>query len=361
VLGQDSLIATAVAVAVLVLAVLDRRGEVGPQTIVYVTAIWAPITVRRRLPLTAMIATIAVITVADLANWHLFQGGIVSIVAMGIIASAAYHRERWRAGIAAGSALWMLVCITVQAGGQPSASDLVMALGAGLVPVIVGYALRLHHDRAEQLIKLQKAEQREKQAEERAQLAREMHDVVGHHLSSIRLQAVGAGRTIRGSSPASEHAFATIADISQEALIEVRHLLDILRTDTVKLADLTAIAERLSENLDVTVTMTGELDEIPTALQHSAYRIAQEALTNVVRHSGADKAIVRVTATSRALSVVVDDNGKSRPEDAEPSHRNGLTGMADRVRVAGGTFTAGPQDPHGWRVAATFPIGSENR
>ena len=142
-------------------------------------------------------------------------------------------------------------------------------------------------------------------------------------------------------------------------------MLDILRADkgeTSRLTDLPAMAARLAnDRLDITVAMTGELADLPTELHHNAFRIAQEALANVIRHSVADRAIVRITANSRDLTVVVDDNGRSKPGGEPPTQRNGLTGMADRVRVLGGTFAAGPQDPHGWRVRATFPVRSAVR
>lgn len=342
-LAQDGLVAAAAATVISLVIALD--GGVSALSYAYVLAVCAPLALRRRLPLVAAAGCAAMVTVADFLHWPVFQGGVVVLVVGLAIGSAAYYLENWRVAIAIGSVAWTTVNFLTRP-GPVRAADVAMIAGVGLFPVVIGYAFRLHRDRAEQLVQLHQARELRHKAEEREQLARDMHDSLGHHLSAIRVQAVGARR---GSPEDGNQALATIADISQHALKEVRQLLDQLREEP-KIREIPAMAARLAGTLDISVDIaTGEL---PPEIERTAYRIVQESLTNTVRHSGASNAAVRVDQAASTLTISVDDDGQ--PAGADPG--NGITGMAARVRALGGTFQAGPQKANGWRVRATIPV-----
>ncbi|GAA3585089.1 sensor histidine kinase [Nonomuraea rosea] len=304
----------------------------------------APLALRRRLPLTAALASCAAVVLARLL--HQPEVGVwVTLAAFG---SAAYHRERGRA-LPAITATCLLVALDLMLGETLShPSRLAVSVAAGLAPVALGHILRLRHDQARQAVLIQ-------QGRERARIAREVHDVVGHHLSAIRLQAVGARR----ATPAdADRALQVIADISGTALGETRRLLGLLREDAAE-TDLRALAERLSRQ-GLRVRLDGDplRGPVPSQVRYAVYRIVQESLTNVMRHSGVTRAVVRVSRGKGDVVAVVEDDGQAVPGGPAPSEGGGLRGMRERAELLGGTLTAGPRAPHGWRVTARFPDDS---
>jgi signal transduction histidine kinase len=210
-----------------------------------------------------------------------------------------------------------------------------------------------------------KAEQeRRQQSEERLRIARELHDVLGHHLSLINVQA-GVGLHLLDSRPdQAREALTAIRSASAEALREVRSVLGVLRPEDEQaprapapgldgLAELTAEA-----GLPVTVRRTGEPRPLPAEVDRAAYRIVQEALTNVRRHAGTGaSAEVTVGYEPGAVRVVVTDDGAGAAADAS-DEGNGIAGMRARAAAVGGTLSAGAADGGGFRVEATLPSGS---
>lgn len=340
----------------------------------------APLVLRRRYPLVVAGVSAGMVTLAAVLDQP--QVGLwAALVGLG---SAAYHVGRGVLLLGVGAAAWMLVNFSLVATSL-LLSDVIMIAGTGAAPVVFGYALRLQRDRAEHLVRLRRAEDVRERAEERTRVAREVHDIVGHHLSAIRVQAVGARYALRGSPPEADRALGIVAEISGEALQEVQQILALLRNpdddgdrttagdtetsgggagDRVRLADVRDLAARLSvAGLRVRVVGDdrGLADPLPATLQYCAYRVVQESLTNVVRHSGAREATVHIRVDSRELVVTVDDDGQTRPGSGEVAEGSGVRGMRERVSLASGTLTAGPQHPHGWRVRATLPFAPEAR
>ncbi|MDA3646436.1 sensor histidine kinase [Saccharopolyspora indica] len=336
---QDALLAALAAVVSLCLPVLDpsAAGELGPVWALLVLGACAPLALRRRLPLTTAAVSAGVVSLGVVLGQP--QAGVV--VALVVIGSAAYHREdRWLV-LAIGATSWMLFNI-VLAYEPLHPLDLVAISGTAVAPVALGYALRLQKSRAEQLARLREAQVRQLWAEERAQLARDVHDVVGHHLSAIRMQAVGSRKALAGTG--ADGVLTTIATLSGEALREIRQLLD----DNEEPPDLDALVARLPGRIDVRGTLPADL---PRDVRHCAYRVVQEALTNVTRHSSANEAEVRIADDDDHLVITVDDHGDGAPS---PDGR-GLRGMRERVESLGGSFAAGPREPRGWRVRARIP------
>ncbi|HEY8981027.1 MAG TPA: sensor histidine kinase [Streptomyces sp.] len=197
--------------------------------------------------------------------------------------------------------------------------------------------------------------------EERLRMARELHDVLAHSLSVISVQA-GVGLALLDTDPRQARAaLTTIKAASKEALGEVRQVLDTLRAPGAaprtpapgldRLPELVAQAARAG----LTVRIDGTPPRLSPGTDLAAFRIVQEALTNVVRHSGSRHARVRLDKASGALRLVVDDDGPATGTDAGGSG-NGLAGMRERATALGGTIEAGTREDGGFRVVAVLPL-----
>ncbi|MER6128735.1 sensor histidine kinase [Streptomyces sp. NPDC001795] len=197
--------------------------------------------------------------------------------------------------------------------------------------------------------------------EERLRIARELHDVLAHSISVINVQA-GVGLALLDSDPEQARtALTTIKAASKEALGEVRQVLDTLRAPGDAPRAPAPGLDRLPELVEqaasagLTVTVQGESPKLAPGTDLAAFRIVQEALTNVVRHSGSRHARVHVDSTEGVLRLRVDDDGPATGADAGGSG-NGLAGMRERAAALGGTIEAGPRADGGFRVLAVLPL-----
>lgn len=199
--------------------------------------------------------------------------------------------------------------------------------------------------------------------EERLRMARELHDVLAHSISVINVQA-GVGLALLDTDPEQARtALTTIKDASKEALGEVRQVLDTLRTPgdaprapapgLDRLPEL--VEQAASAGLTVTLGTDGERGAVPPGADLAAFRIVQEALTNVVRHSGSRTAEVRVGYGPGRITLRIDDEGPATGTDAGGSG-NGLAGMRERAAALGGTIEAGTRPGGGFRVRAELPL-----
>ncbi|MFF9189267.1 sensor histidine kinase [Streptomyces rochei] len=201
--------------------------------------------------------------------------------------------------------------------------------------------------------------------EERLRIARELHDVLAHSISVINVQA-GVGLALLDTDPEQARtALTTIKAKSKEALGEVRQVLDTLRapgdaprTPAPGLGRLPELVEQAA-SAGLTVEVEGEPPALPPGTDLAAFRIVQEALTNVVRHSGSRHARVGLAREGGALRLRVDDDGPATGAEAGGSG-NGLAGMRERAAALGGTIEAGPRPDGGFRVLALLPIGPDS-
>ncbi|MFF1838939.1 sensor histidine kinase [Streptomyces sp. NPDC058231] len=209
------------------------------------------------------------------------------------------------------------------------------------------------------------AAERRRADEERLRIARELHDVLAHSISVINVQA-GVGLALLDSDPEQARtALTTIKAASKEALGEVRQVLDTLRAPgdaprapapgLDRLPEL--VDQAASAGLTVTVETDGARGSIPPGTDLAAFRIVQEALTNVVRHSGSRTARVRIGCRAEGLRLLVDDDGPATGGEAGGSG-NGLAGMRERAAALGGSIEAGPRPDGGFRVVAGLPLHS---
>ncbi len=203
--------------------------------------------------------------------------------------------------------------------------------------------------------------------DERIRIARELHDVVAHHVSVMGVQA-GAARRVMATRPeAAAVALEAVEDSSRQAVVELHRLLGFLRDedDPESGLDPTPGLTRLDElvasvtaaGVQTGLEVVGEVRTVPGSVGLSGYRIVQEALTNVLRHARADRAHVRLDYGSTALTVTVTDNGRG-PTPAGGANRaggNGLVGMGERAALVGGTVEHGSNPGGGFRVVAVLP------
>jgi signal transduction histidine kinase len=331
---------------------------------------------RRRAPL-------AVLGVA-LAAWAVTIGsGYADLGGVAIIAlySAGRHAtdDRWApVGVAASIAVLNVDGLTDPAPwGEAVFGGVVM-----FVAWYVGRRLRLRQERAAQLLREQAAEARRIVTEERTRIARELHDVVAHRVSLMTVQA-GAAKAVAAEDPEGAlRAMGAVEEAGRQALDELRHLLGILRPETdldglgpqPGLADLPRLVEQIREaGVDVSVTMDGIRAPLPARVDLFAYRIVQEALTNVLKHAGPSAHTeVRLGTDRSGIVIEVLDDGHANKGSESPSGRqledsdrqirrsgHGIIGMRERALLLGGTLDARPRPGGGFGVVAHLPTGGE--
>lgn len=362
----------ALALAILVAATISAANPTpqfrSPDATVYALIALGslPYAARRRWPLAVLVlASIPVVALLALGYSSAVIGAALFLAAYTV---AAYCDRR----VTAVAAAYAVVVIAVVVAVAPGA----MGVGAVVTNAALftgAFALgRSAHVRRENVALLQERAQLAEQAraeearhavaDERLRIAQELHDVLGHSLGVIALQA-GVGAHVIDADPAEAKAsLEAISRTSRSSLAEVRRILGKLRVDSgtagyhppLGLDALDALAAELTEaGLPVHVEVVGVPHQVPAALDLTGYRVVQEALTNVVRHAGAARADVTVRYEARTVTVQVDDDGRGAPNGSTGGH--GQLGMRERVAVWGGTLHTGPRPGGGYRVTATLP------
>ncbi|MUT90842.1 sensor histidine kinase [Streptomyces sp. Z38] len=242
------------------------------------------------------------------------------------------------------------------------------------VVVVLGIALRGRREARAELEQQTTltAEERARRTllEERSRIARELHDVVAHHMSVISIQAQVAPHLVRNPPDELKENLAGIRQNAVEALTELRRVLDVLRSEhpapgerahapQPTLGRLEALVENTrAAGLTVTTEVTGARRPLPPGVELSAYRIVQEALSNVLRHAPGATAHVTLAYGPRALRVEVVNTAPTREAPPSAGAGHGLLGMRERAVMLGGTLTAGPWSGRGYRVAARLPVSA---
>lgn len=330
----------------------------------------AALTVRRRWP----VAVLAVAYLTTLSYQLLgYPGGpiwMALIVAFGtalvlghriaayVSLLVGYPSFAWLVSLANGKPLpsgWM-------AGGI-AAWLLLLVAASELVRNRRAFA-RASRQRALEEQRSQREAARRKAIEERLGIARELHDVLGHGLSLINVQAGVALELMDRKPEQARTALSAIKQASKDALMDMQSVLASLRrpdeeAPRAPAPSIAAIPELVrhaeATGLVVEVEQAGAPSSVPSNVDAAAYRIVQEALTNVVRHARATAVSIRVCQQEGDLVVVIDDNGRGRPGSAATGG-NGIRGMHDRAAALGGRLTAGPRPGKGFRVCARLPI-----
>jgi len=299
---------------------------------------------------------------------------LAPIVALGTAVVAGYRRDAVIALVLGFAGfLWLPWLLGREDPPPPGA---VLGLAAWLLVLLaVAEMVRARHERVVNARQLREEEARRRVSDERLRIARELHDVVAHNISLINVQAATTLHLMNGDEAPAREALAAIKTVSQETLVELRSVLGVLRhVDESAPRGPAPTLRRLDELIDRTTAagLTVEVDvrgvqrELPVHVDLAAYRIVQEALTNVARHSTANAATVTITFGPDDLVVQIDDEGRPATgtssssalsvSSASPVPGNGITGMIERATALGGNVQAAPRAGGGFRVRAWLPV-----
>ncbi|WOQ69526.1 histidine kinase [Microbacterium limosum] len=406
-LRADALLAGALLVGAIVSAGLssvaqlygDGQADLG-WALLYAAALTAPLAVRRRFPCTvAVVVSVLYFVAVTFRIPEIYVGNIAVFIAIYTVGAWVADRRRAmlvRVLLIAGMFAWLLVT-TFQAATAPTEGDFSRA---GVFSPFVAFMLiqflinglffggayymgdRAYAAALERLALEERTAELEREREvtaaqavalDRLRIARELHDVVAHHVSAMGVQA-GAARSVLDRNPdAARSALAGVEASAREALGDLRHLLGTLRSpddptidadgevaaSTVGLDALPALVERATQTgLPTTLTLLGDAVQVPAVVQVNLFRIAQEALTNARRHGGPDAAAdVRLRYDPGSVELEVTNSGRVAP--ARPGGL-GIVGMRERAASSGGTLEAGPRSRGGYLVRARIPVSGRS-
>lgn len=321
---------------------------------------------RRRHPLPVLTVTLAASVMWDMLAYDL---GPSLAILISLYGAGRYLDESRTSVLSLGVAMVVAVADDLLEGEDAPVIGLSLALvfGAwylGRRAKSRREYLALLEERAEYLERERVAQVEQAAAEERTRIARELHDLVAHRVSMITVQA-GAAQTVAGTDPArAMRAMEAVEVAGREALDELRQVLGVLRSDDVSgglapslgLRDVPGlVADMQDAGVDVSFHTEGVERGVPARVDLAAYRIVQEALTNVLKHAGPDAgAKVRIAVDDRALTIEVTDRGSG--STTLPGSGNGLVGMRERASSLGGEFAAGPRPEGGFQIRARLPF-----
>jgi signal transduction histidine kinase len=320
--------------------------------------IWAGVSldalVAREAPATLGVTVVLLIGSYSLAAYGSSRRALAGLVvaAAGLAISASSGHE-WSGHVVIGGY-----------GVVEYASGVLVLVADILALWVVGMVVRVRRDAVALALRNEALDREAERAvvAERARIAREMHDIVAHHLSVVVLQAAGA----RAAGSPSLETLEKIEHSGRQALAETRRLLGVLRgpRHDIELfpqpgiAALPALVASVRKaGLSVSLAVDGERAQLPGAVDVSAYRIVQEALTNALKHAGPARARVRVHCAGDAVTIEVRDDGSGTTGTASEPGGHGLVGMRERAAVLGGELRAGPEPGGGFAVRATLPLG----
>jgi len=258
-------------------------------------------------------------------------------------------------------ALIVLAVTLLIAGAFPISRDLIPAGALPLVGWVIGDYMRSRRQFFSDIVARHKLEREQAADEERLRIARELHDVVAHNVSVMAIQA-GAAR-VSGNS--SKEALQSIESTARDTLAELNRLLGVLRKQPDAplapqpgLDGVDALLKSANDaGLETTLKVTGEKRPLPAALDLTAYRIVQEAITNALKHAHASRLEVHIAYQDAALELTIRDNGEGQSEaGVKASTGHGLIGMRERVELFGGELEAGSSKVGGFTVRSRLPI-----
>jgi len=370
----DALIVAAIAgLLSIALRAPDPNGADGPPwlDVVITFGFLCPLFFRRRFPMGAPLTSAAVVVAASFADGGFLNNSFVSfLVALGISAWFGMRPDRRDAVIG-----WLAMQLTSVVVGlndphSTPVGDYVWTFITFSIAWVIGFALggRLRETDATRRLAEQAELEREEQArlavaEERARIARELHDVVGHSVSVMTVQASAVRRLLEADQEKEREALLVVEQTGREALAEMRRMVGVLRRpdEAPTLAPQPSmehieklVAHTRETGLPVELRIEGTPVPLPAGIDTTAYRIVQEALTNAVKHARAGKAEVVVQYANGTVELTISDDGRGGGDGGGSGH--GLVGMRERVSVYGGELEAGPQADGGFRLRATLPI-----
>ncbi|MEW2359912.1 sensor histidine kinase [Spirillospora sp. NPDC029432] len=346
-------------------------GDLPPAAVPVLVVASAALYMRRRAPLAVLAVTITAWAVSLVAVPDKSLTGVATLIALYSAGRHSADVRRAAAGIAA-----TILVVNIEGLIDPAPwQDAVVYAGVAMTGAwYVGRRLRLREEHAVRRLRDRAAEAGRIVAEERTRIARELHDVVAHRVSLMTVQAGAARAVATEDLDAALRAMAAVEDAGRQALGELRHLLGVLRPESELdglgpqpgLSDLPRLAEQIRDaGVEVSVSADAVPDGLPARVDLFAYRIVQEALTNVLKHAGPGaRTEVRLGGGGNGLAIEVLDDGRGGvtvlpgPGGGQDGTRgHGIVGMRERALLLGGTLDAGPRPDGGFRVAARLPTG----
>lgn len=328
----------------------------------FAAAIMAPVAVRRRYP--ALVGTaVPVLAAFDHALWNAqFVGYPVANFC------ALYALTVWTAPRRFAGCLALVVAGFLATGLAPGGTlrgPVLFTVVTVMVMLLVRRVVGDRDRRARMAERERDVAAREAVVEERARIAREMHDVIAHNISMMVLQAGAERRVLPGANGPTREVLLTIEEIGRSALTEMRRLLGMLRSDAAEpltpqpgLGDLPTLVTQVREaGLPVELCIDGDRRELPAGIELSAFRIVQEALTNALTHAGQARAQVSVRYGTDSLELeIIDDGTGAGASEAIAGGGHGLVGMRERVALYGGRLDAAHRPSGGFAVRVLLPI-----
>lgn len=340
-------------------------GTVGSPAYALAVLSGAPLALRRKFPLVVLL-----VVATSLAVFY----GIGCKTSLGVIGplvaayTAGVHKPLPPAG--AGTAVATGVIYTGAAVGLSGmkSSEVLFGMTQATIALVAGHVVRLRSQQAAQLRRDRDLKAERAVTEERMRIAHELHDVVAHHLSVVSVQA-GLARYVFDSDPETARtALGTISTAARGSLDELARLLNVLRPQAEDgpadadrfhpqpgLADLPALVESIrAAGVQVELTSEGEPRPLSPGAELCAYRVAQEALTNVLKHAPDSAAAVVLRHAGEQLELLVSNSAAAAPASADSSG-HGLIGMCERAKMYGGTLESGPRPEGGFQVVLRLP------
>lgn len=351
--------------------------ERDPDLLAYVLVVGAAcgIAWRRSAPIAALV----IVAGFTIPFWILDYSTVFDPPLLLVLYSVTAHSvDRRRAWWAAGTTLLVLTAVAT-VGAFIDAEDLTASQAVGVAASLSMGAVvgEIVHNRRRRVIELEEraaraeahqlAEAQQAVAAERIRIAREMHDVVAHGMSVVVVQAAAAQRVIRSDPETAAELLNTIETVGRESLTDMRRVLGVLRQRDDEAGSLapqptmddirTVVANCNEAGIPTELVVEGNEYELSAGLGVAAFRIGQEALTNVIKHAGpAAHATVRVEYTEDTLRIEITDDGRGAAASLSSPHGgHGLIGMRERVEIYNGEFSAGPRPGGGYRVQVVFP------
>jgi signal transduction histidine kinase len=362
--GDEALAAALTALALLGVALTETTGSYRVATAALAIALGAAAARRSRdpLPLLGLILAISVVSTAIPVFVEPTNAGVFVFLVVAVYSGAAHTSGR-RALVAAGMTVGLFVNDLVGHGDGITADNVIFLAIIFGAPWLVGRAVRQRRLN-DTVVEQERARAAAAIVEERARIARELHDVVAHSISVMILQARGGRRVLRSDPADSRAAFAVIESTGQQALDEMRRLVGMLRggDESLPLApqpslkELGTLVEHVrAAGLPVQLIVEGTPRDVPPGIDLSAFRIVQEALTNALKHAGPATARVVLRYKADDLELEIADDGAGSDEMSASGY--GLIGMRERVSVYGGELEARRPPGGGFALRVRLPLG----
>jgi signal transduction histidine kinase len=342
-----------------------------PRLLVAVAALLmtAPLAWRRRAPLAVATVFMATLTVSSLA-WDTPDTTIFPIAALVLVTYSVAVQCELRGALLGGAIVLLPTFVLEVIVDDELGNFFFIAVleasvwGAGRAVRSYGFRAARIADRAVLLERESEERSRAAVADERARIARELHDIVAHSVTTMVVQAGAERRVLDGAQTSTRETLLAIEKTGREALAEMRRLLGMLARDDEELAlsprpgmtQVDALVDQArSAGLPVELVVEGKPVPLPPGVDLSAYRIVQEALTNILKHAGPAEATVTVRYVEHELRLEIADTGRGPTNTNGDGH--GLIGMRERVDLYGGHLDAGKRVGHGFAVRARLPLG----